>query len=172
MIDEEESGISSKGLLIQGSDFVLKAIDEASYAFDLYLLKVVNKGKENQKYGFKIYAYGVELSSAINHIIQYRVRKRQSKFTGKGDEGLVNYYKIWCEEKTKLLKLFDFSEEEWKSLTRIKKATLEINKERHEAEQAEKDKIKAERKAEREEAKKAAKEEERLKRLKSLKKED
>lgn len=159
MIDEE-SEISSKGLVIQGSDFALKAIDEASYTFDLYFLKVTNKGKENQKYEYKIYGYGYPLIDAIQHIIQYRIRKRKSAFTGKNDSGLIQYFKLWIEEKTKLLKLFDFSEEEWKRLTKVKQAILKVNEERKSTEQEEKDKIKAEKKAAKEEAKRLAKEEE------------
>lgn len=120
--DEEGSG---KGLLIQGSDFVLRNLDEASNFYDLYLLKVVNKGKENQKYEFKIYGYGMTLGSALHHIIQYRVRKRKGVFKGNGDEGIVQYYKIWAEEKAKLLGVFDFTPEEWAKLTRLKRVKIE-----------------------------------------------
>lgn len=120
--DEEGSG---RGLLIQGSDFVLRNLDEASNAYDLYLLKVVNKGKENQKYEFKIYGYGMSLGSALHHIIQYRVRKRKGVFKGNGDEGLIQYYKIWMEEKVKLLSVFDFTPEEWGRLTQLKRVKIE-----------------------------------------------
>jgi hypothetical protein len=68
-MNPDEEG-NSRGLLIQGSDFVLRNLDEASNSYDLYLLKVVNKGKENQKYEFKIYGYGMSLGSALHHIIQ------------------------------------------------------------------------------------------------------
>ena len=80
MISDKESNY--RGLIIQGSDFVLKNLDEASNSYDLYLLKVVNKGKENQKYEFKIYGYGMSLGSALLRIIQYRVRKRKGVFKG------------------------------------------------------------------------------------------
>lgn len=120
----DEEG-NSRGLLIQGSDFVLRNLDEASNSYDLYLLKVVNKGKENQKYEFKIYGYGMSLGSALHHIIQYRVRKRKGVFKGNGDEGLIQYYKIWMEEKVKLLSVFDFTPEEWGRLTQLKRVKIE-----------------------------------------------
>ena len=123
MIPDKESNY--RGLIIQGSDFVLKNLDEASNSYDLYLLKVVNKGKENQKYEFKIYGYGMSLGSALLRIIQYRVRKRKGVFKGSGYEGLVQYYKIWMEEKAKLLAMFDFTPEEWGKLTQLKRVKIE-----------------------------------------------
>lgn len=123
MNPDEES--NCRGIVIQGSDFVLKNLDEASNYYDLYLLKVVNKGKENQKYEFKIYGYGMSLGSALQRIIQYRVRKRKGVFKGSGDEGLVQYYKIWMEEKAKLLAVFDFTPEEWGKLTQLKRIKIE-----------------------------------------------
>lgn len=123
-MNPDEEG-NSRGLLIQGSDFVLRNLDEASNSYDLYLLKVVNKGKENQKYEFKIYGYGMSLGGALHHIIQYRVRKRKGVFKGNGDEGLIQYYKIWMEEKVKLLSMFDFTPEEWGRLTQLKRVKIE-----------------------------------------------
>lgn len=123
MNPDEES--NCRGIVIQGSDFVLKNLDEASNSYDLYLLKVVNKGKENQKYEFKIYGYGMSLGAALHRIIQYRVRKRKGVFKGSGDEGLVQYYKIWIEEKAKLLAVFDFTPEEWGKLTQLKRIKIE-----------------------------------------------
>lgn len=120
--DEEGTG---RGIQIQGSDFVLRCLDEASNFYDLYLLKVVNKGKENQKYEFKLYGYGMTLGSALQRIIQYRVRKRKGSFKGNGDDGLKQYLQLWLEEKTKLLAVFDFTPEEWAKLTRMKRVKIE-----------------------------------------------
>lgn len=120
--DEELTG---KGIQIQGSDFVLRCLDEASNFYDLYLLKVVNKGKENQKYEYKWYGYGMTLGTALKHIIQYRVRKRKANFKGNGDDGLKQYYQLWFEEKQKLLAVFDFTTEEWNQLTKLKHIKIE-----------------------------------------------
>jgi hypothetical protein len=123
-MNPDEEG-NSRGFIIQGSDFVLKCLDEASEHYDLYLLKVVNKGKENQKYEFKIYGYGMTIETCMKKIIQYRVRKRKGVFKGDGDDGLVQYYKLWMEEKAKLLAVFDFTQEEWNKLSRLKKVKIE-----------------------------------------------
>lgn len=122
MAEEEDEG---KGLVIQGSDFVLKAFNEASNLFDLYLLKVVNKNKSNEKSEFKLYGYGMSLNTAVQKIIQYRIRKKAAVLKGEGDEGLIKYFKLWCAEKHKLLSLFDLSDEEWKHLTSLKRFNLE-----------------------------------------------
>ena len=121
-LEEEEV---SKGLLIQGSDFALKAFNETSNLFDLYLLRIVNKGKANEKLEYKIEAYGISLNTAVQKIIQYRIRKRVAVLKGPGDEGLIKYFKLWCEEKHKLLSLFDFTPEEWTQLTSLKRFKLE-----------------------------------------------
>lgn len=123
MLKDEES--TNRGCLIQGSDFVLRFLDEGSDSCDLYFLKIVNKGKPNQKYEFKIYGYGMKIENAIKRIIQFRVRKRKGVFKGNGDDGLVEYFKLWCEEKSKLLSVFDFTTEEWNKLTRLKKVKLD-----------------------------------------------
>ena len=67
----------------------------------------------------------MSLGSALHRIIQYRVRKRKGVFKGSGDEGLVQYYKIWMEEKAKLLAVFDFTPEEWGKLTQLKRVKIE-----------------------------------------------
>lgn len=111
----------SKGLLIQGSDFALKAFNETSDLFDLYLLRVINKGKANEKLEYKIDGYAMSLNRAVQKIIQYRIRKRAAVLKGPGDEGLIKYFKLWCEEKHKLLSLFDLTPEEWEHLTSLKR---------------------------------------------------
>lgn len=63
-------------MVIEESDFKLTAINDTSPFFDLEILKIVNKGKENEKKEFQNAGYGLTLESAIKRIAQYRVSNK------------------------------------------------------------------------------------------------
>ena len=60
-------------MIIEESDFRLIPIKEAGLLFDLELLKVINKGKENERTEFKNIAYGITLESALKYIANARI---------------------------------------------------------------------------------------------------
>ena len=125
MSTEEES----KGYIqIQGPEYIIRS-SSSGFTWDLYLLKVVNKGKENQKYEFKPSGFGIKFETCLRYIINYRVKLR-SKSLSKGDEDLKKLMKIWMEEKVKLLSIFDLSNDEWSNLSCLKKIPLEQLKQR------------------------------------------
>ena len=111
---------------IQGPEYVIRS---SGVSWDLYLLKVVNKGKENQKFEFKPEGYGLKFETCLMKIISYRTKLR-SKSLKKGDEDLIKYMKIWMEEKTKLLSVLNLNEEEWSALSSLKKIPFEQLKQR------------------------------------------
>lgn len=63
-------------MIIEESDFRLIPIKEAGLLFDLELLKVINKGKENERTEFKNIAYGVTLESALKYIANARINSK------------------------------------------------------------------------------------------------
>lgn len=111
---------------IQGPEYVIRS---SGTSWDLYLLKVVNKGKENQKFEFKPEGYGLKFETCLMKIISYRAKLR-GKSLKKGDEDLIKYMKIWMEEKTKLLSVLNLNEEEWSELSSLKKIPIEQLKQR------------------------------------------
>jgi len=111
---------------IQGPEYVIRS---SGVSWDLYLLKVVNKGKENQKFEFKPEGYGLKFETCLMKIISYRTKLR-SKSLKKGDEDLIKYMKIWMEEKTKLLSVLNLNEKEWSALSSLKKIPFEQLKQR------------------------------------------
>ena len=111
---------------IQGPEYVIRS---SGTSWDLYLLKVVNKGKENQKFEFKPEGYGLKFETCLMKIIFYRTKLR-SKSLKKGDEDLIKLMKIWMEEKTKLLSILNLNEKEWSALSSLKKIPFEQLKQR------------------------------------------
>ena len=111
---------------IQGPEYVIR---NSGTSWDLYLLKVVNKGKENQKFEFKPEGYGLKFETCLLKIISYRTKLR-GKSLKKGDEDLIKYMKIWMEEKTKLLSILDLNEKEWSTISSLKKIPFEQLKQR------------------------------------------
>ena len=123
---EEES----KGYIqIQGPEYILRS-SGLGFSWDLYLLKVVNKGKENQKYEFKPAGFGLKFETCIKYIINYRVKSRSKSLGKGGDNDIKKLMKIWMEEKTKLLSILDLSNDEWSNLSCLKKIPLEQLKQR------------------------------------------
>ena len=111
---------------IQGPEYVIRS---SGTSWDLYLLKVVNKGKENQKFEFKPEGYGLKFETCLLKIISYRTKLR-GKSLKKGDEDLIKYMKIWMEEKTKLLSVLNLNEKEWSTISSLKKIPFEQLKQR------------------------------------------
>lgn len=110
---------------IQGPEYVIRSSGYNISRWDLYLLKVVNKGKENQKYEFKPAGYAMSLESCLKDIINYRTLIRSKSLGKGGDEDIKKLMKIWMEEKTKLLSVLNLNEKEWSILSSLKKIPFE-----------------------------------------------
>lgn len=70
---------------------------------DLYLPKIVNKGKDNERVEFK-WVCSPTFSKALDYIIFDRIK---GEYKGKGDEGLSKFYEAYSSEKKKIYSLFD-----------------------------------------------------------------
>ena len=60
-------------MTIEEADFKLIPCSESSSHYDLELLYIVNKGKNNERTEFRNVGYGLSLESAIRRIIRYRI---------------------------------------------------------------------------------------------------
>ena len=81
-------------MIIEESDFRLIPVKESGLLFDLELLKVINKGKENERTEFKNIAYGISLDHAVHRIAQYRVNQKHKNEA----ITLLTYFKEFKEE--------------------------------------------------------------------------
>jgi hypothetical protein len=63
-------------MVIEESDFKITSIDDSSKLFDLELLYVVNKGKQNERTEFRNVAYGISLERALEKIIMNRLNRK------------------------------------------------------------------------------------------------
>lgn len=63
-------------MIIEESDFRLIPVKESGLLFDLELLKVINKGKENERTEFKNIAYGITIESALKYIANARINSK------------------------------------------------------------------------------------------------
>lgn len=63
-------------MTIEEADFRLTPCSEASSHFDLELLYVVNKGKDNERTEFRNAGYGLSLESAVRKITMSRIENR------------------------------------------------------------------------------------------------
>lgn len=63
-------------MVIEESDFRLIPVKESGLLFDLELLKVINKGKENERTEFKNIAYGITIESALKYIANARINAK------------------------------------------------------------------------------------------------
>lgn len=68
-------------MTIKESDFKLTPCNEASTRFDLELLYVVNKGKNNERTEFRNAGYGLSLESAIRKITMSRIGNKYGEGT-------------------------------------------------------------------------------------------
>lgn len=88
-------------MIIKGTDYELRQIDETSPFWDVYILKVIRpKGCESREELTNI-AYGCSLDSAIRRIIAYRINK---KHFGEEFTSLKSYiieYKTAIDKLTK-----------------------------------------------------------------------
>lgn len=65
-------------MVIEESDFRLIPVKESGLLFDLELLKVINKGKENERTEFKNIAYGITIESALKYIANARINSKHN----------------------------------------------------------------------------------------------
>lgn len=56
--------------------FRLTPVKDSGERFDLELIKVINKGKDNERQEFQNVAYGISLESAIRHIANYQINAK------------------------------------------------------------------------------------------------
>lgn len=63
-------------MIIQEPDFKLEQVDVNSSFWDLTFIKVINKGKVNERTEFKDPIYGVTLDNAIRRIAAFRMNSR------------------------------------------------------------------------------------------------
>lgn len=90
-------------MVIEEKDFRLFPIKECGSRFDLELLYIINKGKENERSEFKNVAYGITLETALKYIITYRLN---SKFTDSIDlKTYLQEYKSMLDELKKICEL-------------------------------------------------------------------
>lgn len=68
-------------MTIEEADFRLTPCSEASSQFDLELLYVVNKGKDNERTEFRNAGYGLSLESAIRKITMSRIGNKYGEGT-------------------------------------------------------------------------------------------
>lgn len=68
-------------MTIEEADFRLTPCTEASSHFDLELLYVVNKGKNNERAEFRNAGYGLSLESAIRKITMSRIGNKYGEGT-------------------------------------------------------------------------------------------
>ena len=62
-------------MIIEGPDFKLTPVKDSD-RFDLEMLKVVNKGKANERTEFDIVGYGYSLERALKIIINRRIENK------------------------------------------------------------------------------------------------
>lgn len=62
-------------MVIEGPDFKLTPVKDSD-RFDLEMLKVVNKGKANERTEFDIVGYGYSLERALKIIINRRIENK------------------------------------------------------------------------------------------------
>ena len=85
-------------MTIEEADFKLTPCTEASSHFDLELLYVVNKGKDNERTEFRNAGYGLSLESAIRKITMSRIGNKY----GEGSISLKEFLKEFKEEIEKI----------------------------------------------------------------------
>lgn len=85
-------------MTIEEADFRLTPCTEASSHFDLELLYVVNKGKNNERTEFRNAGYGLSLESAIRKITMSRIGNKYG-------EGTISLKKFLEEFKGEIEKI-------------------------------------------------------------------
>lgn len=84
-------------MTIEESDFKLTSCSEGALLFDLELIKVVNKGKKNERTEFSNAGYGMTLESAIKKVVQNRIDTKHEEAIS-----LKQFLKEYKEETVKI----------------------------------------------------------------------
>lgn len=127
MSEEVKKEKSENSIIIQGPEYIMK---NSGNSWDLYFLKVVNKGKEDQKYEFKPAGFGLRFETCIKDIITYRTKLRSKQSSKEGDVELKRLMKVWMEEKAKLLSVLELDDDEWSNLSCLKRIPMDKLKQR------------------------------------------
>lgn len=85
-------------MVIEGPDFKLTPVKDSD-RFDLEMLKVVNKGKSNERTEFDIVGYGYSLERALKIIINRRIENKYDVMD------LQLFLSKYREEMSKLVEL-------------------------------------------------------------------
>ena len=85
-------------MTIEVADFKLIPCSESSSRYDLELLYIVNKGKNNERTEFRNVGYGLSLESAIRKITMNRIGNKY----GEGSISLKEFLKEFKEEIEKI----------------------------------------------------------------------
>jgi hypothetical protein len=86
-------------MIIEGEDYRLIPVDECSGVFNLELLTIINKGKENESKKFKPMSFGLPLGKALERICHFRAGQKAPK----GDlELYMEEYKSASDKITKM----------------------------------------------------------------------
>lgn len=85
-------------MIIEEHDFRLTPCSESSSMFDLDLLYVVNKGKDNERTEFRNAGYGLSIEHALRKVAMSRLEKKY----GEGTMSLAEFLKEFKEEVAKI----------------------------------------------------------------------
>lgn len=94
-------------MIIEEKDFRLESTTDSSLFFDLELLRIINKGKDNEREEFKNEAYGLTIDSAIKRIANYRISNKHQKDA----LDIKTYFEEFKQEIEKLLQVCDFTKQ-------------------------------------------------------------
>ena len=86
-------------MVIEESDFRLESLSDMSHFWDLELLYTIKPKGGEPREEFKIAAYGIKLETAIDKIINYRIRKKVETTS------LENYLSMYKKEKEQLVNI-------------------------------------------------------------------
>lgn len=85
---------------IEGPDYKIIPVKDDLVFFDVEVLYIVNKGKENERSEYRNIAYGVPLDAAIRRIAGYRINNKIKDITD-----LKTYLKEYKETISEIRKL-------------------------------------------------------------------
>ena len=81
-------------MIVEEPDFKLEQVDPTSNFWDLTFIKVINKGKVNERTEFKDPIYGLTLDSAIVRIASFRMHSRHPEESLTLKEYLKEYVEL------------------------------------------------------------------------------
>lgn len=100
----EEEAKKSSGIVIQEDDFILEQVDDASPFWDLKLKRTIKGRNGVTREEFKIEGYGMPMTHAMLHIINFRVAKRNNGKVLQMKEYMRDYQDV-SKELFKILKV-------------------------------------------------------------------